>query len=142
MLFAGASLLEALLHLCQQVGTLVQSRCLLSVEQLRCLEDTLLPMDTDSDHPPLLPASPGPSPSTLPMDTDVEYIHNGATGGPGDRVACLVDMTSDVPAADTTILIPADSGNDMLYVRSGTTRLGISSCSIAKMWTAWKASPL
>jgi hypothetical protein len=72
----------------------------------------------------------------------VEYIHDGATGGPGNCVACLVDMTSDVPAADTTILIPAASGNEMLYVRSGATRLGISRGSIAKMWTAWKASPL
>jgi hypothetical protein len=31
---------EALLHICQQVDTLVQSRCLLSVAQLGCLEET------------------------------------------------------------------------------------------------------
>jgi hypothetical protein len=73
-------ILEALLHLYQQMSNMVQRRFLTFINaQYICLSDWSPPMDIDADHLTSHPDSTCPAAPSIPTDMDVDPAI------PGDR---------------------------------------------------------
>jgi hypothetical protein len=118
-------ILEALLHLCQQMSNMVQRRCLpFDDAQYDCPSDRSLSMDTDADQFTSNPDSTGPAAPSISTDMDVDHSHTRRQDPPvcpADRprahiVHNAIDLTGDRPKVDITEITTTDERQVIRYV--------------------------